>query len=88
MSCVDSIIKSVFGGDPTGAIPGYGEQKWSRNEDDEMIFSLPRERITETIEVFDATQFGYPVPIQPVLLMRPLADPVRVPPPVPLRTQR
>jgi len=83
MSCADSIIKSMVEYEPTVAIPGYGEKKWSRTQDDEMIFSIPRERLGEIIEGFDAIEFGYPMPIQPVLMTRPLAVPVRVPPPVP-----
>jgi uncharacterized protein (DUF169 family) len=83
MSCTDSIIKAMVEGEPTVAIPGYGEKKWSRTQDDEMIFAIPRERLGEIIEGFNEIQFGYPMPIPPVLMDRPLAVPIKVNPPVP-----
>jgi uncharacterized protein (DUF169 family) len=76
--CLNEIIRPILDGEPNAIIPGIGEKLHARTQDDEMAFSIPRERLSEIIEGFKCSRnIRYPIAI--TSLVTPIPLPIKVP---------
>ncbi|MFX0144969.1 MAG: DUF169 domain-containing protein [Candidatus Hodarchaeota archaeon] len=64
-SCHEGVIKSLQTNEPQLVIPGNGDRIWGGAEDTEVMFSIPKDKLSVIIEGLETTHkagLRYPIP--------------------------
>jgi uncharacterized protein (DUF169 family) len=64
-SCHEGVIKPYQTDEPQVVIPGNGDRVWGGAEDSEMLFSIPKSKLTIVLDGLEATHkagLRYPIP--------------------------
>lgn len=65
-SCNEGVLRTLKTKNPQVVLPGNGDRVWGMVQDDEMIFTIPAERIDRVVDALEATHRAgvrYPVPV-------------------------
>jgi len=63
-ACVQSTVPVVQSGNCQVTVPCIGDRKWALAQDDEMIFSVPKNKLEDLllgVRFFDEAGFGFPI---------------------------
>ncbi|MFQ5710661.1 MAG: DUF169 domain-containing protein [Candidatus Geothermarchaeales archaeon] len=63
--CSEAIIETIKTGDCQYVLPCYGDRVFGMTHDDEMVFTIPRDRVEDVIAGLEGTHKGgvrYPIP--------------------------
>lgn len=75
-SCLSGVLQTFLTGKPNIVIPGAGDRVFAATQDHEIIFSIPKEMLEDTVDSLTKAGFShgirYPLPI-------PLSEPSMVP---------